>query len=426
MLTDPQVAGSPRVERDPLFTSSPFEPKNPPVESLADIDLTDPDLLQHGDPHAAWQLLRREAPVFWHAKGAHGTRGKGFWAVTTHAECNEVHRNTSIYSNTQTEFMDLRPEDIPLQLSSMDPPEHAKYRGVLRKHFTAKAIANQGDHLRAIISAVLDEAEKVGEFNFHDQISQRVPLLATAALLQIPPETTHALAMQLSSLDYGGQDPLKAYTNAVMNFFDEFTRDWKPGEHDSIVSAIVHAEIDGKPIDRADALAYLWVLFTGALDTTAHAATIGLLSLFHHPDQLDLLRKDPTLAAGAVNESLRWSSTSNVVKHVVLSDTELGGMALKAGDYVATYPPSANRDELVFANPFQFDINRQSSTPIFTFGGGPHLCLGHLFARLELSILFEELFARFPDIAQTGTAVRGEAFTMTLSPLNELPVRLKG
>jgi cholest-4-en-3-one 26-monooxygenase len=408
-----------------LFTSSPFEPSIPSVSRLDQIDLTDPDLLQFGDPHTAWRLLREQAPVFWHQKGTHGTRGTGFWAVTSYPGCSEVHRRTELYSNSDTEFMDLLPEDIPRQLSSMDPPEHSQYRKVLQRFFTAKAVDGLTDAVRAIVTMVLDGAAEVGEFNFYQQIAAQVPFLATAHLFQMPVEQAQALANQLLSLDYGGQDPLKAYTGAVMDFFDDYTSQWSPGENNSLVAAVLDAEIDGRRLARAEALAYLWVLFTGALDTTAHAATIGLLSLFHHPEQLAALRRDLTLVPSAVTEILRWTSTSNVVKHQVMADAVLGGVPLKAGDYVATYPPSANRDASVFSDPFRFDIGRGRESPVFTFGGGPHLCLGHMFARLELRVLFEELLGRFPDIEQAGPAVRGEAFTMVLSPLNELPVRLR-
>jgi cholest-4-en-3-one 26-monooxygenase len=425
MPPDRSVIGSlVRVEQDPFFTSSPFEPQLDPITSLDKIDLTDPDLLRYGDPHQVWRLLRENAPVFWHAKGTHGTRGKGFWAVTTYAECSEVHRHPEVFSNSDTEFLDLLPEDIPRQLSSMDPPEHAKYRKVLQRFFTGKAVEALTDTVHGIVTQALDAAAEVGEFNFYQQIAAQVPFLATAHLFRLPPEQAQSLAQELMTLDYGGKDPLRAYTEAVMAFFDEFTADWQPGTHDGLMAAVLESHIDDAPMDRAEALAYLWVLFTGALDTTAHAATIGLLSLFHHPEQFDALRSDLSLSASAVTEILRWTSTSNVVKHLVMSDTTLGGVALKAGDYVATYPPSANRDALVFTDPFRFDITRGKQSPVFTFGGGPHLCLGHLFARMELRILFEELLRRFPQISQTGPAERGEAFTMILSPLNELPVKL--
>ncbi|HTK61094.1 MAG TPA: cytochrome P450 [Pseudonocardia sp.] len=415
----------PRLEQSPFFTSSPFEPQVDPVTSLDRIDLTDMGAMAVGDPHAAWRLLREQAPVFWHEKGTHGTRGKGFWAVSTFEGCTEVHRRSELFSNSDTEFMDLLPEDIPYQLSSMDPPELAAYRKVLQRFFTAKAVERSADGVRAIVNMVLDGAAQVEQpFNFHEQVAQRIPFLATCGLFQMPPESVQALAEQLQNLDYGGTDPLKAFTDAVIIFFDEHTRGWSKGENDSLVCAILDADIDGRPIERADALAYLWVLFVGALDTVAHSSSIGLLSLFHHPAQLERLKNDLSLMPSAVTELLRWTSSSNVVKHLVMADTELQGVQLKQGDYVATFPPSANRDERAFTDPYRFDVGRGREAPVFTFGGGPHLCLGHQFARMELKIIFEELLRRFPNIEQAGPASRGQAFTMVLSPLAELPVRL--
>jgi len=398
-----------------------------PVTALDQIDLTDMGAMGVGDPHAAWRLLREQAPVFWHEKGTHGTRGKGFWAVSTFEGCTEVHRRSELFSNSDTEFMDLLPEDIPYQLSSMDPPELAHYRRILQRFFTAKAVERSADGVRAIVNMVLDAAHAGHEnepFNFHEQVAQRIPFLATCALFQMPPGSVQTLAEQLQNLDYGGTDPLKAFTDAVITFFDEHTRGWSRGENDSLICAILDAEVDGRPIERADALAYLWVLFVGALDTVAHSSSIGLLSLFHHPDQFERLKRQPELMPSAVTELLRWTSSSNVVKHLVTADTELQGMRLRRGDYVATFPPSANRDERAFTDPYRFDVGRGREAPVFTFGGGPHLCLGHQFARMELKIIFEELLRRFPDIEQTGPASRGQAFTMVLSPLAELPVRL--
>jgi cholest-4-en-3-one 26-monooxygenase len=425
LTVEPGGQVGPRVEAQPRFTSSPFEPRVAPITSIDQIDLTDMSLLGVGDPHAAWRMLREQAPVFWHAKGAHGTRGNGFWAVTTFAGCAEVHRRPDLFSNSDTEFMDLLPEDIPYQVSSMDPPEHAAYRKILQRFFTVKAVEKFTDDVRGIVTMVLDAAQQIeGAFNFHEMVAARIPFMATSGLFQMPPEAAQNLAGQLLALDYGSQDPLKAFTHAVITFFDDYTKDWSKGHNDSLISAILDAEVDSGPLDRQEALAYLWVLFVGALDTTAHATSIGLLSLFHHPDQLDRLKNDFSLLPSAVTEILRWTSTSNVVKHLVTADTELGGMALRKGDYVATYPPSANRDEKAFTDPFRFDVGRGREAPVFTFGGGPHLCLGHQFARMELKIIFEELLRRFPNIEQTGPASRGEAFTMVLSPLAELPVRL--
>lgn len=425
MGTTTKFGSGPRIETDPRFTSSPFEPKLEPVTSLDQIDLTDMTYVGLGDPHATWRLLREQAPVFWHEKGGHGTRGNGFWAVTTFDECSQVHRNAEVYSVADTEFMDLLPDDIPRQVSLMDPPEHTAFRRIPQRFFTAKAIDRLAEDVRGIVTMVLDQAARIdGPFNFHQHIGARIPFLATAGLLQVPVEGAQELAVQLATLDYGDQSPLDAATKAVIDFFDDHTKNWSRGENDSLVSAILDAEIDGKAIGRDQALAYLWVLFIGALDSTAHATTGGLLALFHHPDQLDRLKNDLSLLSSAVTEILRWTSTSIVVKHLVTTDTELGGVRLRKGDYVATFPPSANRDEKAFTDPYRFDVGRGREAPVFTFGSGAHMCLGHQFARLELRITFDELLRRYPDIAQAGPPVRGEAFTMILSPLVDLPVTL--
>ena len=420
----PAAIRGPRVEQDPFYTSSPFEPRLDPPTSLDQIDLTDGDLLQFGDPHAAWRLLREQAPVHWHSKPAPGTRGQGFWAVTSAAGVSEVHRKADLYSLSESIFIDLLPDNVPHQLTSMDPPEHTQHRKVMQRYFTATAVQRYAEDVRALTNTVLDGAAQVdGPINFHEAIAAPVPFLATCRLLEMPPESAQELATALTSMSYDSLEDFDLFTETLISFFDTLAREITPRE-DGLISALFSAEIDGRPIDRAAALAQLWILFVGAIDTTAHATSIGLLSLFHHPDQFDRLRGDLSLMPSAVTELLRWTTSSNVNKHIVLEDTELLGVPLRRGDYVADYLGAANRDPEAFHDPYRFDITRGRESPIFTFGGGPHLCIGAQFARLEMKVIFEELLRRFPGIEQAGQAERGEAFTMILSPLEQLPVRL--
>ncbi|HEY1968368.1 MAG TPA: cytochrome P450 [Pseudonocardia sp.] len=420
----PVATRGPRLEPDPFYTSSPFEPRLDPPTSLDEIDLTDGRLLQFGDPHAAWRLLREQAPVYWHAKPAPGTRGKGFWAVTSAAGVSEVHRRADLYSLSESIFIDLLPDNLPHQLTSMDPPEHTQHRKAINRYFTAAAVQRWAEDIRAITNTVLDRAAQAeGPINFHEAIAAPVPFLATCGLLEMPPESAQELAGALTSLSYDSIDDFDVFTDTLIAFFEDLTKDFRARE-DGLISSLFNAEIDGRPIDRAAALAQLWILFVGAIDTTAHATSIGLLSLFHHPEQFARLRDDLSLMPSAITELLRWTTSSNVNKHIVLRDTELLGVPLKRGDYVADYLGAANRDPEAFHDPYRFDITRGRESPIFTFGGGPHLCIGAQFARLEMKVIFEELLRRFPNIEQAGQAERGEAFTMILSPLAELPVRL--
>jgi len=418
------VTRGPRTERDPFYTSSPFEPRIDPPAALEEIDLTDGDLMRFGDPHAAWRLLREQAPVYWHAKPAPGTRGQGFWAVTSAAGVNEVHRKADLYSLSESIFIDLLPDNVPHQLTSMDPPEHTAHRKAINRYFTATAVQRWADDIRAITNTVLDGAAQAdGPINFHEAIAAPIPFLATCGLLEMPPERAQELAAALTSMSYDSLEDFDRFTDTLIAFFDSLTREIQP-RPDGLISSLFNADLGDRTIDRAEALAQLWILFVGAIDTTAHATSIGLLSLFHHPDQLDRLRNDLSLMPSAVTELLRWTTSSNVNKHIVLRDTELLGVPLKQGDYVADYLGAANRDPEAFHDPYRFDITRGRESPIFTFGGGPHLCIGAQFARLEMKVIFEELLRRFPDIALAGQPERGEAFTMILSPLAELPVHL--
>lgn len=415
---------APRTTAQPRFTSSPYEPVAPPVEDVRDVDLTDPDLMRRGDPHDVWMRLRQEAPIHWHEKGLHGTRGRGFWAVTRYADCAHVHRRADLFSSSETTFPDALPEEFPRQLSSMDALEHGMYRKLISPFFTPAAINKWHADVLQIVTDLLDEAQERGEFDFLATVGNPLPIHATGRFLGVPPEEIASLAESLQSVDLAHPEAMAAYTDAVRGFFDEVTRNGTALPEDGIIGAVMNGKIDGVPIDRADALTYLWILFTGALDTTTHAAAGGLLSLFHHPAEFQRLREDPSLTETGVDEMLRWVAPSNVEKRLVMADTSVGGVEFTAGDYVLTWIASANRDEAAFPDPFRFDVGRKDKPLNLTFGLGPHVCIGRNFARLELQVLFQEMIRRFGTIEQAGPAIRGKAFTIIMSPLRTLPIRV--
>jgi cholest-4-en-3-one 26-monooxygenase len=222
-------------------------------------------------------------------------------------------------------------------------------------------------------------------------------------------------------------EELKDFNEAVLNFFKVVTEERRRSPvRETILDTVAQAEIDGKPIPETDMLHLLWVLFLGGIDSTVHAATGGLLALFHHPDQLRLLREDPGVIKNAVEEILRWTSTSHANKRQVMQDIEIRGTKIRKGDFITVWSPSANRDELAYPDPYRFDVRRNITRPVATFGmGGKHTCIGQYFARLELRVLLEELFRRFPNVEQTAPMVRSPAYTMQISPITSLPVRLR-
>jgi cytochrome P450 len=162
-------------------------------------------------------------------------------------------------------------------------------------------------------------------------------------------------------------------------------------------------------------------LVTAGNDTTKTMLSSGLHALLQHPEQLAELRADPSLIPGAVEEILRWANPLHYFRRTALQDTVLRGQEIRAGDKVAMWYTSANRDEDVFPDPHRFDIHRHPN-PHLSFGLAQHFCLGVHLARLEGRVFFEELFRMFPVIEQTGPARRIRSNLN--NGLKSLPVRL--
>lgn len=414
-----------RVEADPYYTSSPYEPSVPPIQRLEDIDLLDLELYHVGDPHAVWRLLREQAPVFWHEKGAVGTEGKGFWVLTCNDDIGAVYQDSVLFSSESGPFLDLRLEDTPKRiLPSLDGLDHKRLRGLVSPFFSRRALAVYTDSIRATVTELFDAVEGRGTCDFNSDIAEKLPITATCNLLGISATEARTLADMVLVIDSPAPETMKKYNDAVLEFFAIAIEERRrSGATSTIVDVVSNAQSDGQPMSKEDISHLLWVLFHGGIDSTVHAATGALLSLFQHPDQLDVLRNDITLVEPAVEEMLRWTATSHANKRIATRDVEIRGTRIKKGDYVSVWSPSANRDETAYDSPFRFDVRRVIKRPLATFGlGGKHHCIGEYFARLELRVLFEELFKRFPRVEQAAPAVRGTAYTMLISPIAFLPI----
>jgi cytochrome P450 len=168
------------------------------------------------------------------------------------------------------------------------------------------------------------------------------------------------------------------------------------------------------------------ILSLAGSETTRNAISQGLMTLLDHPDQLERLRRDPSLMATATDEIIRWSSPVLCFGRTATRDTELGGQPIGTGDRVVLWYPSGNRDETAFADPFRFDIERRPNPHVSFGGGGPHYCLGANLAKREVQVMFTALLHRFPTIEVTGAPVWAGAGPTTAVGvfLDQLPVRL--
>jgi cytochrome P450 len=184
---------------------------------------------------------------------------------------------------------------------------------------------------------------------------------------------------------------------------------------------ILGTEFGGELMSDIDFGSFFVQLVTAGNDTTKTMLSSGLLELLQHPEQLQQLRDDPSLVPSAVEEILRHANPLHYFRRTATADTVLRDVEIKAGDKVAMYYTSANRDDEVFDEPDRFDI-RRSPNPHLSFGIAEHFCLGVHLARLEGAVFFDELLGTFPTIEQTGEPKRVRSNLN--NALKSLPVRL--
>jgi cholest-4-en-3-one 26-monooxygenase len=175
---------------------------------------------------------------------------------------------------------------------------------------------------------------------------------------------------------------------------------------DDIISVLLNAEVEGERLTDIEFDLFFQLLAVAGNETTRNLISHGMLALLENPDQMARLLADPTLLPSAVDEMLRYASPVMYMRRTARSDTEVRGQTIKAGDKVALWYIAANHDPEVFPDPHRFDVTRDPTEHEAFGGGGPHFCLGTHLAKLEITVMFEELLAAIPDMQLAGDVQR--------------------
>ena len=408
-------------------------------------DLIDASAYGHnGVPHELWTELREESPVHWYAQPGHTP----FWAITKHDDIMEVSSQPDIFSSEAGGIIVLNDDQInslieggsgsPLAqmrtIITMDPPEHRTYRKVASGYFTPRGVTNLDMIVRQSAKAIFDELPKEGEVDFIEAIAQKHPLRVLATILGIDQKQEERLLVITQEL-FGGEDPelqrqgedrLAARKELGMEFymlFDEIIKDRRTCPRDDLASMLANAELsEGCPLGQLETLGYYLIVFTAGHDTTRNALSGAISAFLDHPDQFERLRKDPTLSKSAVDEIVRWTTPVNYMKRQAVTDYELRGQQIKAGEELALFYCSANRDEDVFENPFTFDIGRSPNRHL-GFGWAEHYCLGAHLAKASMKALVEEMIERVDWMETAGE--RTYISSNFVVGLKTLPVKYK-
>jgi cholest-4-en-3-one 26-monooxygenase len=381
--------------------------------SLGDIDLVSPDTFIHGAPHSVFKLLRREAPVFWHAE----PNGPGFWAVTRYHDLISISRDPRTFSSARKGalMLDPAPEQLTtmqLMMLNMDPPRHTKLRLLVNKGFTPRMVAKQEPHIRDITNSIIDKIAQRGECDFVTDVAAELPLQVIAEMMGIPLEDRHVV-FEWSNRLVGSDDSEYSTSpedgeRASMEMYayaNQLALERRDNPGDDLVSVLMNAEVEGERLTEMEFDVFFMLLAVAGNETTRNLISGGMLALLQHPDQRDRLLRDPSLIPTAVEEMLRFVSPVMHFKRTALLNTSVRGQEIREGDRVIMYYISANRDEEVFDNPDVFDVTRHPNEHV-AFGFGTHFCLGANLARLEIRVMFEELLRRLPDIELAGPVAR--------------------
>ena len=187
------------------------------------------------------------------------------------------------------------------------------------------------------------------------------------------------------------------------------------------MTKLVEAEIDGERLTSREFDVMFLLLVVAGNETTRQAIAHGMQALMEHPEELERLRDDPALMPTAVDEIIRWATPVLHFRRTATRDVELRGRTIREGDKVVVWYISANRDELVFDDPYRFDVGRRPNEHVSFGRGGPHFCLGAHLAKLEVKVMFEELLPRLASIEPAGPAERIR--TNFTNAFKSMPVR---
>lgn len=353
------------------------------------------------DPHPFYRRLRDEAPAYY-------VERYDAWALSRFEDVWTASGDASRFSSTggtlPAQVLTKEQPVIPI-LNYADPPRHTELRGLFNARFTPRAVGAMEDTVRRTAVRLLEGGAAAPDFDFVDDFAIPYSTRIAAEVIGIPEEGMASMVDWMQR--FFGHDPDRgsmtedgiAALEEVNHYGADLTRERRrrPTEAtDAINALLAHERATGRVFPDEEAGMHLGMLVIAGAETSAKALAHTVSLLARHPDQRDILRREPGLAMDAFHEALRYDNPTQFLCRTVAQPTELHGEKLAPGQGVMLLYASGNRDEREFAEPERFDVTRRP-TRILSFSVGRHLCLGIHVARLEARVALEELLARFPD-----------------------------
>jgi cytochrome P450 len=370
--------------------------------------LLDFDGFADGTPRETINALRESHRIAFEPD-AHATGGH--WLLFHQADIDYVLRTTELFTNNFGPLL----EDIPIELlpeqqqslTFMDPPVHRKYRALVEYAFRPSQLRGREPAMRAMARDILDGVIDREECEFVTEVAIQLPMRVMFTLLGVRPED-FARVVDLTNTLTLADDPEFAENRAagfvasmqLMDFGEKLAADHRADPRDSMTMDVLGAEIDGTKLTDREFGRFFNNLIVGGIETTRNMLAWAMMEFIRHPDQYRMLQADTGLAAGAVEEILRYRNTVVYLRRTATRDLEVAGERIPKGGKVICVLGAPNRDPSLFDRPDDFDITRPPADTrrnYRTFGGGPHYCLGINQARMNLIVMLEEIAARIDN-----------------------------
>ncbi|MFD9187421.1 cytochrome P450 [Streptomyces phaeochromogenes] len=402
---------------------------------LEKVDLVDPVLHAEGDPHAIWLAMRIHDPVHWQQIRP----DLGFWSATAFDHVARVLRDHTAFTSEHGTLLNLLGRKDPAggkQLPATDPPRHTRMRSPIQRALNGRAVEGHRGVIRDEVRRLFGEIVDGEPFDFA-ALTDQLPMAVIGTLMGLDRDdwshltflTTQAVAPDDPEFvrPEGAQATLhRAHRELFACLQDAVAKRRGGGTGDLIdVLSTMEFEDGGGPLTAGEIVSNCYSLLLGANVTTPHVPNAALAELTATGTYADWA-EHPELLDSGIEEALRWSSpTSHFIRYAT-HDVQLGKVTVRAGEAVAAWIGSANRDMSVFPDPYTFDVRRNAQRHL-AFGVGPHFCLGHALVRITLEEFFQELFAQFEHFEPAGEPVHLQSnFIAGIKHLPLIAARRKG
>ena len=400
------------------------------ASALTSVDISKPEF--KANPYSFYARLRAEHPVF----PVKLPDGQTAWLITRYEDALSALKDKR-FSKDKVNAGQKQPwtpalfKPLSRNMLDLDDPDHARLRGLVHKVFTTKMVDNMRQRVESLTEELLDAVQPRGSMDLVREYALPLPTSIIAQILGVPSSAQHKFhrwssAIVSSQSSKWGAVWAMPHAIAFLRYIRKLIRLRRDNPQDDLTSALAQAEEAGDKLNEDELLSMIFLLLVAGHETTVNLIANGTLALLRYPEQMEKLRRDPSLVESAVEELLRFEGpVETATERYALEDVLISGATIPRGGLVYVVLASANRDERQFDNPDTLDITRQNNRHL-AFGQGIHYCLGAPLARLEAQIAINALLRRFPflQLAKPATDIRWKK-GLVLRGLESLPVKLR-